>query len=140
MSAVLERTTTPVEADPAPVALSRLRGFQTGARELDDTACAVHGKLPVWLQGHLLLNGPAVWDLPHGHYAHWFDGLAMLHRLRFADGQVLYRSRFADSQSYRLARAAGKPWWANSPRRTPSPGCRASRISSTPAAATTRRW
>jgi len=109
MSAVLERTTTPVEADPAPVALSRLRGFQTGARELDDTACTVHGKLPTWLQGHLLLNGPAVWDLPHGHYAHWFDGLAMLHRLRFADGQVLYRSRFADSQSYRLAQAAGKP-------------------------------
>src|SRR5436190_5700245 len=109
MSAVLERTTTPVGADPPTVALSRLRGFQTGARELDDTACAVHGRLPSWLQGNLLLNGPAVWDLPHGHYAHWFDGLAMLHRLRFADGQVHYRSRFADSQSYRLAQAAGKP-------------------------------
>jgi beta,beta-carotene 9',10'-dioxygenase len=112
MSAVLERTTTtPLDTDPATAngALSRLRGFYTGARGMDDTVCAVHGKLPAWLQGQLLLNGPAVWDLPDGRYQHWFDGLAMLHRVQFADGQATYRSRFVDSQSYRLAQAARKP-------------------------------
>lgn len=111
MSAVLERTVTPIDTDPATAngALSRLRGFYTGAREIEDTACAVHGRLPAWLDGQLLLNGPALWELPEGRYAHWFDGLAMLHRLRIASGQVLYRSRFADSQSYRLAQGARKP-------------------------------
>lgn len=112
MSAVLDR---PIGQDtPAPTAapaaaLSRLRGFDTGARELDDIELAVQGKLPEWLHGHLLLNGPAVWDLPQGRYAHWFDGLAMLHRVRFAHGKAVYRSRFAHSQAYALAQAAGKP-------------------------------
>jgi beta,beta-carotene 9',10'-dioxygenase len=110
MSAVLESTTTSFVDTPAPTTpLSRLRGFFTGARELGDTACAVHGKLPPWLQGQLLLNGPAMWELPQGRYTHWFDGLAMLHRLRFAEGQVVYRSRFVRSQAYTQAQAAGRP-------------------------------
>ncbi|MEK8032736.1 carotenoid oxygenase family protein [Ideonella sp. DXS29W] len=111
MSAVLERTSRFADSAPAidSTAFSRLRGFHTGAREMGDTVCAVHGRLPVWLQGRLLLNGPAVWELPEGAYRHWFDGLAMWHRLQFAGGHVLYRSRLADSQSARLARAAGRP-------------------------------
>lgn len=109
MSTVLERTATATPGPSSAASVGRLRGFDTGARELADTTCAVHGKLPEWLRGNLLLNGPAVWDLPRGRYAHWFDGLAMLHRLRFAESGVAYRSRFADSQSYRLARAAGMP-------------------------------
>jgi beta,beta-carotene 9',10'-dioxygenase len=105
MSALLDRE--PVGT--ARPARGRLRGLETGAREIDDAPCVVEGALPAWLRGRLLLNGPALWELPAGRYAHWFDGLAMLHRLRFADGRAVYRSRFADSQSYRLARAAGKP-------------------------------
>ena len=141
MSAVLERTACEAtDADARASCLSRLRGFDSGAVEFDDTPCEVQGALPEWLRGSLLLNGPALWELPKGRYAHWFDGLAMLHRLRF-DGAVppVYRSRFARSQSFDLAQAAGR-WWASSPRATPSPGFRASPTSSTRAAVTTRRW
>ena len=110
MSAVLESSTVrTMAADARASSLSRLRGFDSGAAELDDTTCAVHGALPQWLQGSLLLNGPALWDLPQGRYAHWFDGLAMLHRVRFDGGRAVYRSRFAHSQSFDLARAAGRP-------------------------------
>ncbi len=110
MSAVLDHVAEPVSAPAGPAKrLGRLRGFDSGACELDDTPLAVQGKLPDWLRGSLLLNGPALWELPQGRYAHWFDGLAMLHRLGIADGQVVYRSRFARSQAYTQAQAAGRP-------------------------------
>jgi beta,beta-carotene 9',10'-dioxygenase len=110
MSAVLERTTVPTMAAVSRASsLSRLRGFDSGAREFDDTPCTAQGALPQWLQGSLLLNGPALWDLPQGRYAHWFDGLAMLHRVQLGGGRAVYRSRFTHSQSFELARAAGRP-------------------------------
>lgn len=103
MSAVL----SPV---PAAESASRLRGFASGAREIDDAEVEVRGLLPPWLVGRLLLNGPALWDLPHGQYHHWFDGLAMLHRLRITrGGPVRYRSRFAESEDYAQSVKAGGP-------------------------------
>ncbi|HET9822467.1 MAG TPA: carotenoid oxygenase family protein [Burkholderiaceae bacterium] len=87
----------------------RARGFLSGAREIDDAAVAVQGAVPSWLRGTLLLNGPALWELPHGRLRHWFDGYAMWHALRIGDGHVRYRSRFAQSESYRRSVAAGRP-------------------------------
>lgn len=87
----------------------RLRGFGAGAREIDDAAVQVRGALPPWLRGTLLLNGPALWDLPGGSYRHWFDGLAMLHRVRIGEGAPRYRSRFLQSDDYRASTAAGRP-------------------------------
>lgn len=107
MAAVLERVSTPAPA--AATMPGRLRGFLSGATEIDDTPMAVHGRLPGWLRGDLLLNGPALWELPQGHYEHWFDGLAMFHRIHLGDGQASYRSRFAQSEDYALSLAAGKP-------------------------------
>jgi len=104
MSAVLDLPTAP----PRPVAAGRWRGFLGGARELDDTPLEVRGELPPWLRGSLLLNGPALWDLPQGSLAHWFDGYAMLHRLVF-EGGVTYRSRFVCSHTLRDSLAAGRP-------------------------------
>src|SRR3954464_5740958 len=92
MAAVLRGFPIP---DPLPHAGSgRLRGFRSGAREIDDVEVAVAGELPAWLRGRLLLDGPAGRGLPHGAYRHWFNGLAMLHALRFEDGRVRYPSRF----------------------------------------------
>jgi carotenoid cleavage dioxygenase-like enzyme len=87
----------------------RDRGFLSGAREIDETVLSVRGALPDWLDGTLLLNGPALWELPGGSLAHWFDGYAMLHGLRFERGTVQYRSRFARSDAYRRSIAAGRP-------------------------------
>lgn len=106
MSAVLERVSTPT---PAAVSPGRLRGFHSGAREINSTEMRVEGQLPAWLRGGLLLNGPALWDLPKGGYRHWFDGLAMLHRLQFGDSQVRYCSRFVQSEDYKQSVAAQAP-------------------------------
>jgi hypothetical protein len=54
----------------------------------------------------LLLDGPALWTC-RTRLRHWFDGLAMLHALRFEDGRVRYRSRFLQSADY--ARAPRPP-------------------------------
>lgn len=91
--------------------LSRLRGFDSGAREIDDAPVEVRGTLPSWLGGRLLLNGPALWELPNGRYQHWFDGLAMLHRLHITPGggPVRYRSRFARSEDYVRSTGRGAP-------------------------------
>jgi len=87
----------------------RERGFLSLAQELDDAELRVTGSLPPWLQGRLLLNGPALWDLPGGALRHWFDGYAMLHRLRIEGGRVRYRSRFVQSDAYRRSIATGVP-------------------------------
>jgi carotenoid cleavage dioxygenase-like enzyme len=87
----------------------RARGFLSGAREIDDAAVDVQGSLPEWLRGTLLLNGPALWELPGGRLEHWFDGYGMYHALRIQDGAVRYRSRFCSSESYRRSIAAGAP-------------------------------
>jgi beta,beta-carotene 9',10'-dioxygenase len=108
MSAVLDADFRTRSATPSKRP-GRLRGFDSGAREIDDAQVVVHGELPAWLSGSLLLNGPALWDLAERSYEHWFDGLAMLHRLRIAGGQVRYRSRFLQSEDYRKSVAAQHP-------------------------------
>lgn len=105
---------TPLSAVPIPhhdphAPPGRLRGFLSGAREIDDAAVVVRGELPAWVRGHLLLNGPALWELPKGSYQHWLDGLAMLHRIRLGDGEPTYRSRFLRSEDYRLSTAMQRP-------------------------------
>lgn len=87
----------------------RLRGFETCLAACDPVDAVVHGRLPDWLRGSLLLNGPAVWDLPGVGYTHWFDGLAMLHRVQFNGERVRYHSRFLDTEDARLSRLRGRP-------------------------------
>ncbi|MGA0608630.1 carotenoid oxygenase family protein [Caldimonas sp. KR1-144] len=101
--------------------LSRLRGFESGAREIDDAAVEVEGHLPDWLRGRLLLNGPALWELPGGHFDHWFDGLGMWHRLHLGDDGVRYRSRFAQSDAYNRTMRSGSPAYGEFGSRNPAP-------------------
>jgi len=115
MAALVEHSTAstrgPLTASARPaVASGRRRGFLSQTQASAPVDAVVHGRLPEWLRGSLLLNGPALWDLPGASYAHWFDGLALLHRLHFAgDGAVRYHSRFLDSEDARLSRARGRP-------------------------------
>lgn len=99
----------PMPTSAAGAVPARARGFLSGAREIDDAPVDVRGTLPSWLRGTLLLNGPALWELPRGRLEHWFDGYAMWHALRIDDGRVRYRSRFAASDAYRRSIAAGAP-------------------------------
>ncbi len=109
------------------MAESRRTDWHLGLRDRDGDVDAedlpLRGTLPEWLRGTLLRNGPASWRLgPDRRLRHWFDGWAMLHRFRIADGRVSYRSRFLPSVASQ-ARLDGRlrrrefasdpprPWW-----------------------------
>ncbi|MBI3155253.1 MAG: carotenoid oxygenase family protein [Burkholderiales bacterium] len=112
MAAVVETNPAAAAATAASAAgaAGRRRGFLSQTQATSPVDAVVHGRLPDWLRGSLLLNGPAVWDLSAASYAHWFDGLALLHRLHFGgNGSVRYHSRFLDSEDARLSRSRGRP-------------------------------
>lgn len=83
-------------------------GFSTLDTETRIDDLPVHGKVPAWLQGALLRNGPAKFEVGGQKYNHWFDGLAMLHRFGFAGGKVSYANQFLHSRSYQDAMRLGK--------------------------------
>lgn len=112
MAVAVENQPAAASAAPsaAAVAAGRRRGFLSQTQACEPVDAVVRGRLPEWLRGSLLLNGPAIWDLPQASYAHWFDGLALLHRLHFgANGGARYASRFLDTEDARLSRARGRP-------------------------------
>ena len=84
------------------------KGFESLEKETHVDGLPVTGALPPWLQGSLLRTGPAKWDVGGRSMNHWFDGLAMLHRFSFADGQVSYANRFLQSKAYRAATERGR--------------------------------
>ncbi len=83
-------------------------GFQSVTDEYDDYRPPVEGTIPSWLSGTLIRNGPGRFSVGGRRVSHWFDGLAMLRRYAFDDGEVRYSNRFlrteafADAQSGRL--------------------------------------
>jgi len=87
--------------------------------ELDDLP--VRGRLPDWLAGSLLRNGPGTFQVGSQRYRHWFDGLAMLHRFTIDRGRVSYANRFLETEAYRAARDEGRiayPEFATDPCRS----------------------
>jgi carotenoid cleavage dioxygenase-like enzyme len=91
-----------------PTDVSARHGFDSLEDETQIESLPIEGELPRWLQGSLLRTGPAKWEVGDRTMNHWFDGLAMLHRFAFADGQVSYASRFLQSKAYRSARERGE--------------------------------
>ncbi|WEX74369.1 carotenoid oxygenase family protein [Sinorhizobium numidicum] len=84
------------------------KGFADLEREVAVETLPVTGAIPSWLSGALLRTGPAKFDLGRQTLNHWFDGLAMLHRFAFNDGQVAYANRFVRSANYREQRRTGR--------------------------------
>lgn len=60
----------------------------------------ISGKLPAWLEGTLIRNGPAKFHFGTQTINHWFDGLGMLHAFTFGQGKVSYRNKFLRSDAY----------------------------------------
>src|SRR3982074_2662684 len=96
--------------DVAPIAAYRdfRRGFVTQDREVNAEALPVTGALPPWLTGTLVRTGPAKFEVGEKRFNHWFDGLAMLHRLGFDDGRVMYANRFLRTRAYCDAERTGR--------------------------------
>jgi carotenoid cleavage dioxygenase-like enzyme len=67
-----------------------------------------NSKIPDWLSGTFVRNGPAWFDLGNYHVRHWFDGLAMLIKFEFKAGKVIYNNRMLKTEAYYWARAKGE--------------------------------
>jgi carotenoid cleavage dioxygenase-like enzyme len=82
-------------------------GFRQNLEELEISELKVKGKIPDWLEGSLIRNGPGMVmvDKP---MLHWFDGLAMLHKFNIRGGKVSYKSRYIDCEAYRTTKETGK--------------------------------
>jgi carotenoid cleavage dioxygenase-like enzyme len=84
-------------------------GFRSLTREIaEPVALRVTGALPSWLKGTLLRTGPSKYEVGDRTYNHWFDGLAMLHRFAFIDGDVTYANRLLKSNAFCAAEKTGK--------------------------------
>ncbi|XP_048211011.1 beta,beta-carotene 15,15'-dioxygenase isoform X3 [Perognathus longimembris pacificus] len=68
--------------------------------QLEPVTAQVTGKIPTWLRGTLLRNGPGMHAVGESKYNHWFDGLALLHSFSIRDGEVYYRSKYLRSDTY----------------------------------------
>jgi beta,beta-carotene 9',10'-dioxygenase len=83
-------------------------GFTSLDNETHVDRLPIQGELPLWLQGSLLRTGPSKWEVGERTMNHWFDGLAMLHRFSFGDGEVSYDNRFLETRAWRSARDHGR--------------------------------
>jgi carotenoid cleavage dioxygenase-like enzyme len=90
-------------------------GFTTLRREVALDRLPVEGRLPDWLRGTLVRNGPAQFEVGDERLDHWFDGLAMLHAFAFERGHVRYANRFLRSSQYHAAREEGRIRYRSSP-------------------------
>jgi len=87
-------------------------GFESLRAETSVPSLPVRGTVPGWLDGTLVRNGPALYETGRSSLRHWFDGQAMLHSFRIADGAVSYRNRFLDTESCRSIRDRGRIGYA----------------------------
>jgi len=83
-------------------------GFGQTEQEIILDRLPVRGRIPDWLHGTLVRNGPGTFRVGEQRYRHWFDGLAMLHRFSFANGQVSYANKFLQNNAYKEAQAQGR--------------------------------
>ena len=75
-------------------------GFTSLEQENENIALPVQGNVPEWLSGTYIRNGAAKFEVGKEKYNHGFDGLAMLHRFAFKNGQVLYTNKFLKGHTY----------------------------------------
>ncbi len=84
------------------------QGFDTQLQELESLDLPVVGKIPDWLSGDLVRNGPSKFEVGPEKYNHWFDGLAKLHMFSFASGTVRTTCKFLQTYAYRKSNLEGR--------------------------------
>ncbi len=75
-------------------------GFRSLSSEVHNRRPPVEGTIPDWLSGTLIRNGPGRFEVGDTRVNHWFDGLAMVRRYDFADGEFRYSNRFLRTGAY----------------------------------------
>lgn len=72
-----------------------------------DVNVFIVGKIPSWLSGCLIRNGPGGVDVyGKGTCRHLFDGPGLLHKYHIENGKVTYSSRFVKGKSFKRNMAA----------------------------------
>jgi carotenoid cleavage dioxygenase-like enzyme len=66
--------------------------MKNGVEHPTESESPVTGRVPDWLTGVLLRNGPGMFSIGPDRYNHLFDGLALLHKWRFDNGKVSART------------------------------------------------
>ncbi|MDF9408169.1 carotenoid oxygenase family protein [Pelotomaculum isophthalicicum JI] len=96
-------------------------GFTSLEQEFENISLPVEGNIPEWLSGTFIQNGAAKFEIGKENYNHWFDGLAMLHKFAFKNGQVLYTNKFLKGHTFKNAVKKGRivyPEFATIPKRS----------------------
>lgn len=83
-------------------------GIAKNQREYGSNDIPVQGKIPAWLSGHYIRNGPGMYQLKNRRLNHWFDAMGALHRFSILNGKVDYQCRYIDCGSYRHVSETGE--------------------------------
>lgn len=67
---------------------------------IEEIELPVKGEIPKWVEGTMISNGPARFDIGNVSFTSIFDGFAKLHRWRLHKGKVLFNARFLESWTY----------------------------------------
>ena len=81
--------------------------FFQNTEEIKNVPLHVSGKVPQWLSGQLIRNGPGIVESQGKFLSHWFDGLAKLHSFTFKDGKATYDCKFLRSDPYQKFQLTG---------------------------------
>lgn len=65
------------------------------------------GKIPKWLNGKLLMNGPGKYYFGDRRLSHMFDGMALIQKFTIKDGKVTYQNKFLESKAYKQNTESG---------------------------------
>ena len=74
--------------------------FPHTAKETDIVRLKVEGRIPQWLEGSLLQNGPGKFEIGNQQIMHWFDGFAYITLFKFHNGEISYQSSFLKADPY----------------------------------------
>jgi len=95
-------------ANPQTMKFSPLYLYQN-TEEVENFPLTTTGKIPPWLEGEFVRNGPAIVRDQRGNpIKSWFDGLAKLHAFTFRQGKVAYTCKFLRSNAFETYRATGE--------------------------------
>lgn len=83
-------------------------GFGNTENEIQVDNLEIQGKIPGWLQGTLIRNGPGAFTVGEQQYRHWFDGLAMLHKFSINNGKVSYANKYLNTKAYQEAKSTNQ--------------------------------
>ena len=78
--------------------------FKTAPETPERVAAEIQGTIPDWVNGTLLRNAPAKYEIGKNAYKHWFDGLSLLHAFVIDKGEVSYHSKYLETKAFTKGR------------------------------------